>query len=340
MFSYLTSWLDLPMRAQVRSELHLLSRAADATPMTAVEQIPAMTPYGARYQPPEGLQRQVLAQARRSIRTFATLTGGLRALPDYLIIGTKRGGTTSLARWLLEHPDVRPLFPARETRKGTYYFDVNYGRGEAWYRSHFPSRLAHGRQQREAGHRLLLGEATPYYLHHPHAAARAAQLVPEAKVIALLRHPVDRAQGHWAERTRQGVEWLDFAAALEAEPGRLAGEEERMLADPSSVSFAHQHWSYVDQGRYARGLARWFEAYPAHQMLVVRSEDLYGNPTGVYDQVLDFLGLGEHRPTELSGWNRSSNAPIEPGLRAQLHELLAPDIEAAEELLGRDLGWR
>jgi hypothetical protein len=163
--------------------------------------------------------------------------------------------------------------------------------------------------------------------------------VPEAKIIALLRHPVDRAQGHWAERVRAGVETLDFAAAIEAEPGRLAGEEARMLADPGYVSFAHQHWSYVDQGRYARGLSRWFDAYPRHQILVVRSEDLYDDPATAYDQVLDFLGLGEHRPAELSGWNRSANARIEPDLRAHLQGLLAPDIEATETLLDRDLGW-
>lgn len=302
--------------------------------------LPPMTPYGARYVPPVGARRRAQAGARHGIRTFGQLTAALRALPDYLIIGTKRGGTTSLARWLLEHPDVRPLFPARETRKGTYYFDVNHARGEAWYRSHFPTRIAHGRHQRQAGHPLLLGEATPYYLHHPHAPARAAQLVPQAKVIALLRHPVDRAQGHWAERVRQGVETLSFPQAVEAEPARLAGEEERMLADPRYVSFAHQHWSYVDQGRYARGLGRWLDAYPRHQVLVLRSEDLYADPAATYGQVLSFLGLADHRPSSLKGHNRSTNDQIEPGLRAHLQELLAPDIEQAETLLGRDLGWR
>lgn len=308
--------------------------------MTVVEQLPAMTPYGAPFRPPTGLRRRAQAGAREGIRRYGQATAGQRALPDYLIIGTKRGGTTSLARWLLDHPDVAPLFPARETRKGTYYFDVNYGRGETWYRSHFPSRRAHRRRERAAGRRLLLGEATPYYLHHPHAAARAGQLVPEAKVIALLRHPVDRAHGHWAERVRQGVEQLDFVAALEAEPARLAGEEEQMLRDPTYVSFAHQHYSYLDQGRYARGLSRWFAAFPRHQLLVVRSEDLYAQPTATYHQVLDFLGVSRHELKEAAGWNRTANDPIDGGLRAELQARLAPDIEAVATLLDRDMGWR
>jgi hypothetical protein len=298
-----------------------------------------MTPYGARYRAPEGLGPRGRAKARATIRTFGQLTAALRALPDYLIIGTKRGGTTSLARWLLEHPDVRPLFPARETRKGTYYFDVNYGRGQDWYQSHFPTRICHRLAERHHGHPLLLGEATPYYLYHPHAPVRARQLVPGAKIIALLRHPVDRTHGHWAERRRQGVEPLDFEAALEAEPQRLAGEEERMVADPSYVSFAHQHYSYVEQSRYTTGLRRWMTAYPRHQLLILQSEDLYAEPQATYEVVLDFLGLPLHRPAELAGWNRVAKDSLDPTLRQELLDQLAPDIAAVEELLDRDMGW-
>ena len=298
-----------------------------------------MTPYGARYEPPEGLKRQLMAQARGGFRTFGQLTAGLRGLPDYLIIGTKRGGTTSLARWLLEHPEVRSLFPSRETRKGTYYFDVNYDLGEDWYRSHFPTKAAHTLAERRHGKSLLVGEATPYYLHHPHAPMRARQLVPGAKVIALLRNPIDRAQGHWAERTRQGVETLDFDEALAAEPARLDGEEERMLADPGYVSFAHQHYSYIDQGRYARGLRRWMDSYPSDQLLVLRSEDLYADPAATYGQVLDFLDLGSHTPSELSGWNRTNNSKLDDDQRRRLDSALRADIDELEELVGRSMDW-
>ncbi|MGF1595321.1 MAG: sulfotransferase [Acidimicrobiales bacterium] len=299
-----------------------------------------MTPYGARHIAPDTPVLRARAAARHGLRTVGVVTARYRLVPNYLIIGTKRGGTTSLARWLLTHPDVRPLFPARETRKGVYYFDVNYDRGEAWYRSHFPTRAAHGLRERRRGRPLLLGDATPYHLYHPHAAERARRLVPGAKVIALLRHPVDRAQGHWAERTRQGVESLDFAAAIAAEPARLAGEEERMIADPGHVSFAHQHWSYVDQGRYARSLQRWMAAYPAEQLLVLRSEDLYADPATVYRRVLDFLDLAPHIPAGRRGWNRSANGPLDPAMRDHLRALLDPDIAELEALLGRHLDWR
>ncbi len=216
--------------------------------------------------------------------------------PDYLIIGTKRGGSTSLARWLVEHPDVAPLFPSREGRKGTYYFDVNYHRGSKWYLSHYPTKTSMALRERRAGRPQIIGEADPYHLYHPHAALRARTMVPDAKVIALLRHPVDRAYGHWGERTRNGVEWLAFPEAIEAEAARLEGEEQRMIDDPGYLSFAHQHYSYVDQGRYERGLERWMAQWPARQLLVLRSEDMYADPAAIYSSVLDFLGLASFEP--------------------------------------------
>ncbi len=298
-----------------------------------------MTPYGARHVAPDGLVGQVKARVLDGIRLYGSATAFLRVEPDYLIIGAKRGGTTSLARYLLLHPDVRPLFPARETRKGTYFFDINYGRGEAWYRSHFPTRFAHGLRRRRAARPIAIGEATPYYLHHPHAPVRARGMAPDAKVIALLRDPVERAYSHWVERTRNGVETLSFAAAIEAEASRLDGEEERMLADPSYQSFAHQHHSYVDQGRYARGLRRWMRAYPASQILVLRSEDFYADPASIYAQTVGFLGLAPFTPQEFRAWNMKPKEALDPEVVATVRSMLADDIVELEQLLGRPMHW-
>lgn len=300
---------------------------------------PRMTPYGAPYRKPEGLAKTARAQALTGIRRFGMATASRRATPDYLVIGTKRGGTTSMARWLLDHPDVASLFPARETRKGTYYFDVNYGRGEAWYQSHFPTTTSLERRSAKTGRRTIVGEATPYYLHHPHAAIRARRLAPDTKVIALLRDPVDRAFSHWMERSRNGVETLSFADAVAAEAGRLDGEEERMLADPGYTSFAHQHFSYIDQGRYARGLERWMRAFPHEQLLVLRSEDLYEDPASTYSTVLDFLDMPAHTPAAFTAWNNKPKPEFDSGLRAELRSILAPDIADVERLLGRSMDW-
>jgi hypothetical protein len=92
--------------------LHLRRDDDDAAEVITGGHHPAMTPYGARHRPPATSALRARAAARDAIRAFGQLTAPLRAAPDYLIIGTKRGGTTSVARWLLAHPGVRPLFPA------------------------------------------------------------------------------------------------------------------------------------------------------------------------------------------------------------------------------------
>ncbi len=297
-----------------------------------------MHPYGSRYVPPEGLAGQAKALARETLRKLGTATAPLREGPDYLIIGTKRGGTTSMAKWLLEHPQVQTLWPARETRKGTYYFDVNYSRGSSWYHGHFPTKAAHQLAQRKAGKKLIVGEATPYYLYHPNAPARAHEAAPDAKVIALLRNPIDRAYGHWMERTRNGVETLAFAEAIRIEAERLEGEEQKMIDDPSYVSFAHQHYSYVDQGRYSRGLRRWIDTY-GDQLMILRSEDMYAEPAKIYTQVTDFLGLEHFEPKAFAAWNLKPRDPLEASDEQWLRTQLEPDIREVETILNRNMDW-
>ena len=116
---------------------------------------PAVTAYGAAKVEPENLVKRFRQATLCGIRQYGKVTSGLRELPDYLIIGTKRGGTTSLARWMTQHPQISSLFPARENRKGMYFFDVNYSKGLAWYKSHFPTKLAHQLAEKRAGHKLL-----------------------------------------------------------------------------------------------------------------------------------------------------------------------------------------
>jgi len=273
------------------------------------------------------------------IRNYGKLTSSFRLLPDYLIIGTKRGGTTSLARWLTQHPEISSLFPKRETRKGTYYFDVNYSKGMNWYKSFFPTKVSHELKEKRSGHKLLLGDATPYYLYHPHAPKRASRVIPNAKVIALLRNPIERAFSHWVERSRQGVETLPFDEAIDLEKTRLEGETQKMLEDPGYTSFPHQHYSYIDQGKYSQCLQRWMDVYPQHQILFLKSEDLYSEPKETYQQVLDFLEISEHEPKEFSAWNMKKKPELDPKVRKKLSTEFEEDIEKVESILQRKMNW-
>src|SRR5437660_11101224 len=142
------------------------------------------------------LDRQVLHKAWRASSSWT------RLLPDFLIIGTQKGGTTSLYNYLIEHPGIGPAYT-----KEIHFFNLNFSRGPAWYRAQFPSRLTRYYAEYIQKTPYITGEASPYYLFHPQAPMRAARYVPKVKLLAILRNPVDRAYSQYQHQLRQpGVE--------------------------------------------------------------------------------------------------------------------------------------
>jgi RNase P protein component len=282
------------------------------------------------------LNRGVRTAAKRALREYGTLTAGLRAGPDFVVIGAKRGGTTSLYNYLLEHPAIRPLFPSRQRIKGVHYFDSNYRRGDRWYRSHFP--IATYRGDHRAEH-AIVGEASPYYLFHPLAAERLAAAYADVKIIMLLRDPVERAYSHYKERVRNGGEPLSFADAIMAEPDRLRGEAERIVIQPGYLSIAHENHSYLAQGRYLDMLPRWFGLFRPDQFYIGASEDFYADPQSVVTDVWEFLGLAPALLASRKRYNYHDAADLDPALRARLRSEFEAHNHALQELLHRRLPW-
>lgn len=276
--------------------------------------------------------------AKAALRRWGVATATKRQGPELLVVGAKRGGTTSLWKYLADHPGMLPTFPRAEKIKGTYFFDERWSKGEAWYRSHFATDGERAKAEAHLGYAPATFEASPYYLFHPHAPARAKQVLPDALIVALLRDPVERSFSHWKERRANG-ETLSFADALAAEAERTDGEEARMLADPSVISAAHRHQTYVAQSRYAPMLERWLDAYGPDQVLVVAAEDFYADPQSFTDVVTDRLGLPRRDLGDAAPFNAAPSADMDPEVRARLRAELSADIVATETLLGRPLPW-
>ncbi len=276
---------------------------------------------------------------KRLFRGYGVVTSDFRPLPDYLIIGTHRGGTTSLHQYLQQHPCVGPNFPRVQNVKGVRYFDENFFRGIDWYRSHFPT-VAYRRYLRQLhGGPVVTGEASPYYLFHPAAAERAARVVARAKIIVLLRDPIERAHSHWKRERRDGTEPLEsLEDAIAAEPARLEGEVERILSDDHYYSYAHENFSYITQGLYLDSLRRWLEHYPREQVHIEVSERFLEDPQAVYDRVLQFLGLPPFSLRDAKPWNVTAQR-LEPDVRRRLSARLAPHNRRLEQFLGTELGW-
>lgn len=283
---------------------------------------------------------------RLATRSMGVASAPLRPDPDFVLIGAKRGGTTSAYFHILSHPDVLPLFPSakllpkgRDT-KGTSFFTTNYHLGSIWYASHFPSRLQRAVHERRAGHAGVAGEASPYYLFHPLSAQRVHDLLPDAKLLIALRDPVDRTHSAWREQTRNGVEKLGFEDALDAEEARLAGEAERLVREPDYISFAHEFQSYAHQSRYAASLARWFALFPRENIHVWASEDYYAGANETVQGITAFLGLDPSRlPTIEQRLNAAPKTEMDPATRERLRVFFADDVAETERLLGRTLPW-
>jgi hypothetical protein len=270
----------------------------------------------------------MLAEVRGQTRVEPLPTPpGMRTItaPDFLIIGTQRGGTTSLHAHLGTHPRV-----STPSTKELHFVTDRYERGLDWYLGQFPAGLAPG---------TLTGEATPYALYHPLAPQRLRDIAPEAKLIVLLRNPVERAYSHYLLEVARGDELLEFSAALDAEPHRLKGEEARLVQDPMYRSTAHQHYSYAARGDYAPQLDRWFEFFPREQILVLRSEDLYWRSAETYARVAGFLGIEPVIRAPFAVHNQTSGPPLDQRIRKQLSRHFAPLNAGLADFLGWDPGW-
>jgi hypothetical protein len=261
-------------------------------------------------------------------------TSGLRLLPDFIIIGAQRGGTTSLYSYLVQHPHIAPA-----ATKETQFFSVQFTRGMAWYRAHFASSLYRSYTRQAHKHDLITGEASPYYIFHPQVSARIAERLPQVKLIALLRNPVDRAYSHYWHVVQLGHEPLSFEEAVRHEPIRLEGERERLLQDARYHSVAYRRYSYLARGIYVDQLETWTHVFPREQILILCSEELYADPATGLGQTLAFLGLPGHEITEYRRHNHADYSPMNPATRTWLIDYFQPYNERLYEYLGKRFPW-
>ncbi len=270
------------------------------------------------------IPRPVRKIARNAVWTIGRATSRWRPLPDFLVIGAQKAGTTALYAYLRWHPGI-----TGPSWKEVSYFDRHWWRGPAWYRGQFP--VGAGDQ--------LVGEASPSYLFHPLAPGRARSLLPGVKLIALVRNPVDRAYSQYQHEVALGREALSFEEALAAEDERTRGEVERLLTDPRAFSHAWWDHTYAARGRYAEQLERWLAAFPREQLLVVATEELGERPAETYGSILAFLGAAPHALEEYPRVFDRDYAPMRPETRAALAATFSEPNRKLEELLGRRLPW-
>lgn len=273
--------------------------------------------------------------AKTLYRTYCNVAGPFHILPEFIIFGVSRSGTTSLYQYLAQHPNIEPCV-VKEPR----YFDMYYDRGINWYKMNFPSIWKKFFFNIIKKKTIITGEASGAYLQNPHAAKRIYQLNPHMKLIILMRNPVDRAFSHYKRRVKNGTEKLSFEDAIDQEENKIKGEMERMEKNENYYSSIYHGLSYLTTGLYAPRLKIWLKYFPLNQILILENSELLNDPESVYDKTLKFLNL----PTcKLSNYKKFSKQDLKldmnPKTREKLLKFCKPYNEELFSLIGHRFNW-
>ncbi len=260
------------------------------------------------------------------------MTADQRMVPDFMIAGFQKCGTTSLFSYLVQHPEIAPPL-----KKEIKYFDLNSSQNINWYKAHFPKYADAQNDQKP-----ITGEATPDYIFFPEIAAKIARLNSRIKLIIICRNPVDRAFSQYKYSIWRGTEYLSFAEALEKEPERLAEATRfcRTNKQPLSENWAYREFSYVKRGLYAQQLENWLKVFPENQFLFLCTEELKNQPDMVLKKITDFLGIADFTFCTREKYLQSTKAEvISPHIRQNLTAYFEQENLKLFKLIGKNFGW-
>lgn len=260
------------------------------------------------------------------------LTWRSRGMPDFFIPGVQKGGTTSLFRYLEMHPSVEQVF-----QKEPHYFCYFLGKGEAWYRAHYPILNSNRNEQG----RMLAGDASTHYIFYPDCAQRVFDANNKAKLLILLRDPVDRAYSAWKHSKRKGYESRPFEAVLSEANERTCTESLNAYWKAEKRTQGWANKAYLEHGLYAQQLKPWLDVFPAEQVWIRSSEEFFSDVQGVYASALEFLGLSEWSPADgFPTFNVGLQGEMEKSIEEQLVEYYRVPNEELFELLGVRYAWK
>jgi len=259
-------------------------------------------------------------------RTYQESTHFLHTLPNYLIIGAVKSGTSSLYSYLIEHPNVKPALT-----KQIHFFDKYYDRGINWYKTNFPLKLS------MKGN--ITGEATPFYFIHPLAPQRILKISPQVKLIVMLRNPIDRAYSHYQMEARHDKEKFSFEKAIEMENSWIEDQFKKLKNNSNYYNQDFFSRSYLYTGLYYEHLKRWIEVFPKERYLIVNSDEFNEKPDLWYNKTLEFLELPKYSLKKYEKMKKGKYSPMKESTRKNLQEFYKPHNEKLYKYLSINFNW-
>jgi hypothetical protein len=273
------------------------------------------------------------AVLRNAVWTYGKATSFARPLPDFLIVGAQKAGTTALYAYLLRHRAI-----VGPSWKEVSFFDRHFARGAIGTAASFRTRFGSEGSERRTGVTPLAGERAPATCSTPLRPKRSRSCFrtfgssrsSAIRSTARSRTTNTRSRST-ASRCRSRRRSIRRSSACEASSSGCA--------IPAYFSYAWWNFTYASRGLYAEQLDRWLAVFPREQLLIVPSEDLLEQPRETYARVLEFLGAPPH---ELDSYPRifvREYEAMDPKTRQRLSARFAEPNARLYELLGRDLGW-
>lgn len=268
-------------------------------------------------------------------RFYGNITSPIRVLPDFLIAGFNRSGTHSLFEYMGQHPNI-----INASRREIHYFTLSYWRGLNWYKSYFPTSIYRNYCEKKTHQKFLTGEATPHYVFHPLAIKRIRNLIPNVKLIVVLRNPVENAYSHFQHYKRGGIEKESFEEAVKTDKQRF--EKINELYNSNLIKehdLRDVKIPYVSYATYVIHIKRLLEIFPREQILFIKNTELNQKPQEVLKKIFEYLQLQDFTVKDLEKRNVGKYEKMNDETKEYLREYFKPFNKQLEDLLQMEFRW-
>ena len=264
-------------------------------------------------------------------RHIFAITGFIRVIPDFLVIGAKRCGTTSLYQHLPEHPCI-----SKSPHDNMGFFNDNFHLGVNWYKSFFPTTFTRKKIKSKFGN-FLAFDVTTKYMEEESTANNVYQTKPNMKIIIILRNPVDRAYSQYHLSVRQTAERRSFEDVVEENMNRLNKEShEHYEIKPK---FSVKEDNYLKKGLYALQLRYWLKIFPRENILIVSTEEFESNQQIIYNKIFEFLNISKFEVKNTKKMEKGNYPPMKSETRNLLLDYFRQHNHELFELINIKFDW-
>ena len=266
-------------------------------------------------------------------RAYRVVTNQIRMLPDFVVIGSSKSGTTSLHHYIIQHPSII-------AERNVHFFEYIHTDSIEWYRAHFPTKVYKNFKKIIRKEKLIVGEQTATYLFHPLIPKRIHDTLKTVKLIVVLRNPVDRAYSNYQHQVREGIEKRTFEEAIKSELKRIEiGKNEPEYKINNDDFNNHGIFSYLRHGIYEYFIKAWMEFFTKEQFLILSTYDLNNNQAQFLKQVFEFLNVPNRKVISLERKNVGEYKKLDKSTRKFLVDYYRPHNERLFKLLGKNFDW-